>query len=114
MFSFQVQKSIELFGMTVDDNLCFDEHVCNICKKISNQFNVISRFCKLIPATIVLRLYKVFIVSHFFYCSTIWHFCDSRNRDNLETLNKCILWVILNDSFFKQCSLREDRALLSE
>ena len=27
VFSFPVQKSVELFGITVDDGLCFDEHV---------------------------------------------------------------------------------------
>ena len=31
------------------------------------------------------------------YCSTVWHFCDSRNRDKLEMLNKRVLRVILND-----------------
>ena len=30
VFSFLVQKSSELFGITVGDRLCFDEHVSNI------------------------------------------------------------------------------------
>ena len=98
VFSFLVQKSIESFGITVDDRLCFDEHVSNICEKITNQLNVISRFRKLIPATVLLRLYKTFILPHFLYCSTVWHFCDSRNKDKLEMLNKRILRVIINDS----------------
>ena len=56
VFSFRVQKSLELFGITVDDRCCFHEHVSNVCKKRSNQFNVISRFCKLRPATVLLLL----------------------------------------------------------
>ena len=84
-------------GITVDDRLCFDEHVSNICKKITNQFNVISRFRKLIPATVLLRLHKAFILPHFLYCSTVWHFCDCRNKDKIEMLNKRVLRVILND-----------------
>ena len=55
LFSFPVQKSINLLEITVDDRLCFDEHVSNICKKITNQFNVISRFRNLIPATVLLN-----------------------------------------------------------
>ena len=94
VFSSQVQKSIELFGITVDDRRCFHEHVSNTCKKITNQFNVISGFCKLRPATVLLFLYKAFIFPPFLYCSTIWHFCDSRNN---EMLNKRVLRVILND-----------------
>ena len=96
-FSFPVQQSIELFGIKVDNKLRFDEHLSNICKNITNQFNVISRFRKLLPATVLLRLYKAFIIPHFLYCSTVWHFCDSRNKDKLEMLNKRILRVILND-----------------
>ena len=53
VFAFPVQKSINLLGITVDDRLCFDEHVSNICKKITNQFNIIRRFRKLIPATVL-------------------------------------------------------------
>lgn len=30
VFSFRLQKSIELFGITVDDSLHFDEHIINI------------------------------------------------------------------------------------
>ena len=91
VISFPVQKSIELFGITVDDRRCFDEHVSNICKEITNQFNVISRFRKLIPAAVLLRPYKAFILPHFLYCSTVWHFCDSQNKDKLEMLNKRII-----------------------
>lgn len=32
------------------------------------------------------------------YRSTVWHFCDARNRENLETLNKRILRVVLKNS----------------
>ena len=57
VFSFPVQTSIESFGITVDDRLCFDEHFANICKKITNPLNVISRFRKLIPSTFTKHLY---------------------------------------------------------
>ena len=98
VFSFPVQTSITLLGITVDDRRCYNEHVSNICKKITNQFNIIRRFRKLIPATVLLRLYKEFIIPHFLYCSIVWHFWDSRNKDKLKMLNKRILSVILNDS----------------
>ena len=97
-FPFRCKNQMELFGITVDDRLYFDEHIFNICKKITNQFKVISRFRKLIPA-IVFSYYGSTkrIIPHFLYCSTVWHFCDSRNKDKLEMLSKRILSVILND-----------------
>ncbi|CAH3153863.1 unnamed protein product, partial [Porites lobata] len=29
----------------------------------------------------LLKLYKAFILPHFYYCSSVWHFCGARNAD---------------------------------
>ena len=51
------------------------------------------RFRKLISKDILLRLYKAFIMPHFNYCSSVWHFCGARNTEKIiiDTLNKQIL-----------------------
>ena len=36
--------SVKLLGITIDDNLKFDMHVENICKKASQQLNILYRF----------------------------------------------------------------------
>ena len=64
---------------------------------IHNQFNVMRRFRRLIPRDTLLKLYKVYILPHFDYCSSVWHFCGTRNTDKLEALNKRILRLILGD-----------------
>ena len=56
-FSFPVNNSIDIFGMTIDNRLFFDNHVSVICKKINNQFNVILRFLKFINKKTLLKLY---------------------------------------------------------
>ena len=43
-FSFPVNGSIDILGMTIDNKLSFDNHISVICKKI----NVMLRFRKLI------------------------------------------------------------------
>jgi len=45
-FSFPVNNSIDISGMTIDNKLSFDDHVSVIYKKINNQFNVMLRFRK--------------------------------------------------------------------
>ena len=89
-FSFPVNNSIDIFGMTIDNRLSFDNHVSVICKKINNQFNVMLRFRKLINKETLLKLYKAFILPHFYYCSSVWHFCGARNADKVDNLNKRI------------------------
>ena len=96
-FSFPVNNSIDIFGMTIDNRLSFDNHVSVICKKINNQFNVMLRFRKLINKETLLKLYKAFILPHFYYCSSIWHFCGARNADKVDNLNKRFLRFILHD-----------------
>ena len=96
-FCFPINNSIDMFGMTIDNRLSFDNHVSVICKKINNQFNVMLRFRKLINKETLLKLYKAFILPHFYYCSSVWHFCGARNADKVDNLNKRILRFILQD-----------------
>ena len=92
-FCFPVNNSIDIFGMTTDNRVSFDNHVTVICKKI----NVMLRFRKRINKETLLKLYKAFILPHFYYCSSVWHFCGARNADKVDNLNKRILRFILQD-----------------
>ena len=96
-FCFPVNNSTDIFGMTIDNRLFFYNHGSVICKEINNQFNVMLRFRKLINKERLLKLYKAFILPHFYYCSSVWHFCGARNADKVENLNKRILRFILQD-----------------
>ena len=94
-FCFPVNNPIDIFGMAIDNRLSFDNHVSVIFKKINNQFNIMLRFRKLINKEMLLKLYKAFILLHFYYCSSVWHFCSARNADKVDNLNKRILRFIL-------------------
>ena len=52
------------------------------------------RFRKLINKEMLLKLYKAFILPHFYYCSSVWHFCGACNANKVDNLNKCILRFI--------------------
>ena len=67
-FSFPVKNSMELFGMTTDTEMNFKEHLATICNKINSQYSVMTRFGKLVSSDTLLRLYKAFILPHFYYC----------------------------------------------
>ena len=66
----------------------FNNHVASICKKISKQIAVISRFRKLWSIQTKLTLYKAYILPHFTYCSTVWMHCGkTATKNKLEKLN---------------------------
>ena len=74
----------------------FNEHVSLVCKKVNNQLNVMIRFRNLICTATKLKLYNAFILPHFQYYFMVWHFCSSRNREKLESLNKRALRIVFN------------------
>ena len=86
-----VKDNINLLGVNIDKNLRFNSHVKNICTKVKNQINVISRFRKIVLPDVKCQLYKAFIVPYFRYCTAVWQFCGARNRNKLEHLNKRML-----------------------
>ena len=92
-----VTDSIDLLGVNIDKNLQFTSHVKNICAKVNNQVNVVSRFRKIVPPAVKCKIYKGFIVPYFRYCSAVWHFCGAQNRDKLEKRNKRALKIVLNE-----------------
>ena len=55
------------------------------------------RFRNLICIATKLKLYNAFILPHFQYCSTVWHFCSARNCDKFESLNTRALRIAFND-----------------
>lgn len=75
-----VKDSIDLLEVDINKNLQFNSHVENICSKVNNQINVISRFRKIVPTDLKCKLYKAFIVPYFKYCSAVWHFCEAPNK----------------------------------
>ena len=70
-FSFPVEDSLDLLGMTIDNQLNFNKHVSLVCKKVNNQLNVMIRFRSLIITATKLKLYNAFILPHLQYCSTV-------------------------------------------
>ena len=96
-FNFSVNESVELFGVTIDKDLTFKQHVSSICKKVNNQFSVMTRFGKLMSSKTMLRLYEAFTLPHFYYCSMVWHFSSKQDSDKLDLLNKRILRFVFKD-----------------
>jgi len=66
-----VKDNIDLLGVNIDNNLQFSSHVKNICTKVNNQINVISRFRKIVPTDVKCKLNKAFIGPYFRYCSAV-------------------------------------------
>ena len=75
---------VKLLGVTFGFMLNFNSHISNICKKASQQLNVLKRIGLHLNRLSKLTIYYSFILSNFNYCPLVWHFCCENNTKKLE------------------------------
>ena len=82
------EKSVRLLGVTIDNQLNFDKHISEVCKKSSTQLNALYRFTYLLSSEAKRVLLDSFIFSNFNYCPLVWHFSSSKSINKVESIQK--------------------------
>jgi hypothetical protein len=77
------EENVKLLGITVDSHLNFDKRISEICKKASQQLNILKRIGKYLNRLGRLTIYYSFILSNFNYCPVTWHFCSEKNTKKI-------------------------------
>lgn len=77
-------NSFKYLGITIQDDLKWNEHVDTICKKIAGAAYVMKRLGNKIDLGIKKSLYFSMINSHLSYCSPVWG--TSATRDDITRL----------------------------
>ena len=77
--------TVDLFGLALDNSLNFGKHFyTKISEKVGKQLDVLCKLKHILSFRTKLCLYNSFIMSHFHYCSSIWHHCLKSDRKNLD------------------------------
>ena len=90
-------ETVKLLGIEIDFQLKFDAHIKIICRKASQQLNVMKRIGKYLSRLNKLTIFHSFILSNFNFCPLAWHFCSKTNTKKLENIQKRALRFIYND-----------------
>ena len=93
-------ETVKLLGVDIDYRLKFDEQISNICRKASQQINVLKRIGKFLTFKSRKTIYHVFIMPNFNFCHLIWHFCSKGNTEKLEKVHLRALKFIFQDFNF--------------
>ena len=67
-----LRKCYFVLGVTIDSQLNFDKHISEICKKGSQQLNILKRMGKYLNRLGRLTVYYSFILSNFNYTPVTW------------------------------------------
>ena len=92
------ENCVKLLGIEIDNTLSFNKHISTLCKKASNQLNAIGRIQKYMGFKEKEVLLNSFVLSNFYYCLLVWHFCSSKSLKKIEKIQERTLRILYNDS----------------
>jgi hypothetical protein len=88
---------VKLLGIDIDYQLNSNYHIKNICRKASQQLNVLKRIGCFLSKLNKLTIFHTFILSNFNFCPLAWHFCNKSNISKLEKIQARALRFIYED-----------------
>ena len=78
-------KKFTLLGVTLDEFLTFDVHTISLCSKVNWKISILKKSSFLFDLKFRTTLFKLFIMSKYDYCSSLFfHFGDNINQNRLE------------------------------
>ena len=86
-----------IWGVTIDIRLNFYNHHRNLCKKIANKLNELTRIAPYLNHNQIRLLYNSFFKGQLSYCPLIWPFCSRRSNHLINKLQERTLRRAYND-----------------
>ena len=93
-----------MLGVTTDDQLNFNIHINEICKRASQRVGVMMRLKKLIPTNANITLHKLAIFPYLTYCHLTWHLFTACNKRKLERMQEIenTSWKVLASGIYER------------
>ena len=90
-------RTVKLLGITIDNELKFDEHISNICKKAQRKLTILMRLKKYLDFEKLRILFKTFFESQFKYCPLTWVFYSRGTNNKINRLQERALRFVYDD-----------------
>ena len=83
----------KILGVTIDNQLKFDNHIKEICKKVNSKTALLKKSNYLFPKKFKVNLFKLFIMPHYDYCCSLFAKQSSQLNQHrlISNFNKSIL-----------------------
>lgn len=86
---------IKYLGVIIDDQLKFDKHTDNICKKASSKAGLLNRIKHKLKLENRICIYKTIVAPHFEYCSTILFLLNESRTKRLQKIQNKAMRAIM-------------------
>ena len=89
-------ESFKCLGFTLDNNLNYEMHTRELCRKINLGIQIIKRVRSFLPGPVLTTLANSHVLCHLDYCSPLLHNLKASQLDRLLKLQKYCARVIMN------------------
>ena len=89
------QDCVKVFGITIDKQLTFNEHISLCCTKAARELNAFARMSNYLNPYSSRGMHQSFIASNLSYCPLVWHFCGKTNNAKLEKIQERSLRIMI-------------------
>ena len=90
-------EQVKLLGITIDNELTFDEHVSKLFKKTRQNVHALSRVCHYMIINKRRTIMKAFIESHFGYYPLVWMLHSRTLNTHINRIHERALRLVYND-----------------
>ena len=91
------ENCVELLGIKIDNKLCFDEHISDICRRAAAQLNALIRLKSNLTFTTKKVLVESYIYANFNYCPLVWNFSSAHSLSKIEKIQERALRFVYNN-----------------
>ena len=91
------EETVKLLVIEIDYQLNFDIHISSICRKASQQLNILKRLGRYLDRLSKLTIFHTFILSNFNFCHLAWHFCTDKSSKKLEKVPERAFRFVYDD-----------------
>ena len=88
------EKTVDLLGVKIDNELKFTEHITKLCKKGNQKFHALARISSYLDRDKLKILMKTFITAQFNYCPLIWMFHNRTLNNKINRLHERSLRLV--------------------
>ena len=88
---------LKLLGITIENELKFDDHITKICRKANNKLSALSRLARYLSIKQNKLIYMSFIEAQFKYCPSTWMICSRSCNNKINKLHEKALRLVYDD-----------------
>ena len=86
---------IDALGVCIYDDMNFNSHVNNVCKKAGKQVSALQRLTGMLDQQSRMAIYQSFVKANLDFCPLVWFFTSRSSISKLETIQERALRFVL-------------------